>query len=91
MYVLCVSLPAPVAGTVKASPIQRSLNDANETHRRRLAVVWVAFAVVMAYVTVADGITTDVGDLVGLLTVALGLALAYVYYANPNGMLDFGT
>ncbi|WP_115863160.1 hypothetical protein [Halorussus litoreus] len=62
----------------------------NETHRRRLAAVWVAFAGVMAYVTVADGITADVGDVLGLLTVALGLGLAYVYYAKPNGMLDFG-
>ncbi|MFC4552981.1 MULTISPECIES: hypothetical protein [Halorussus] len=63
----------------------------DETRRRRLAVIWTAFAVVMAYVTFADGFAVGVGDLLGTLAVLLGLALAYLYYANPRGMLDFGS
>lgn len=62
----------------------------DDTRRRRLAAIWIGFALVMAYVTISDGFALAVGDLLGLFTVALGLALAYVYYANPNGMLDFG-
>lgn len=62
----------------------------DDTKRRRLAVVWVAFAVVIAYVTLADGFTAEIGDLLGLLVAVLGLGLAYVYYANPNEILDFG-
>jgi threonine/homoserine efflux transporter RhtA len=61
----------------------------DDTKRRRLTAVWVAFAVVVTYVTLADGFTSDVGDLLGLLVALLGLGLAYVYYANPNGILDF--
>ena len=60
----------------------------DETKRRRLAVIWVAFAVVIAYVTLADGFTVGVGDLLGLLVALLGLGLAYIYYANPNEILD---
>ncbi|WP_128477036.1 hypothetical protein [Halorussus pelagicus] len=62
----------------------------DEQRRRRVAVIWVAFAAAMAYVTLLDGFTADAGDLLGALAVLLGLGLAYVYYANPNGMLDFG-
>ena len=62
----------------------------DEQRRRRVAVIWVAFAAVMAYITFSDGFAADAGDLLGALAVLLGLGLAYVYYANPNGMLDFG-
>lgn len=62
----------------------------DDTKRRRLAVIWVAFALVITYVTLADGFTAGVGDLLGLLVALLGLGLAYVYYANPNEILDFG-
>jgi hypothetical protein len=62
----------------------------DETRRKRLAAVWAGFALVMAYVTLADGGAFGVGDLLGAVAVALGLALAYVYYANPGGLLDFG-
>jgi uncharacterized membrane protein YccC len=61
----------------------------DETKRRRLAAIWVTFAFAMAYVTLGDGFTADLGDAIGLLAVVLGFGLAYVYYANPNGMLDF--
>lgn len=60
----------------------------DETRRRRLAAIWVGFALVMSYVTLADGFTVDVGDILGLVAVLLALALAYVYYVNPGGMLD---
>lgn len=62
----------------------------DETRRRRLAAIWVLFAAAMGYFTVADGFAVAVGDLLGLAAAALGLALAYVYYANPRGVLDFG-
>jgi threonine/homoserine efflux transporter RhtA len=62
----------------------------DETRRRRLALIWTAFAVVMAYVTLADGVEMEASDLLGAVAVALGLGLAYLYYANPGGMLDFG-
>lgn len=62
----------------------------NETKRRRLALIWSAFVGVIAYVTFADGFTADLGDLLGILLMVLGAGLAYVYYANPRGMLDFG-
>lgn len=62
----------------------------DETKRRRLAVVWVAFALLIAYFALADGFTAEVGDLLGLLVALLGLGLAYLYYANPGGVLDLG-
>ncbi|WP_276299760.1 hypothetical protein [Halorussus lipolyticus] len=62
----------------------------DETRRRRLAVIWAAFSVVMAYVTLADGVEMGTSDLLGGVAVAIGLGLAYLYYANPSGMLDFG-
>lgn len=62
----------------------------DETRRRRLSVIWTAFAIVMAYITFADGFQFGANDLLGLLAILLGLGLAYVYYANPWGMLDFG-
>jgi len=62
----------------------------DEQRRRRIAIIWTAFAVVMAYITFSDGFAADAGDLLGVVAVILGLGLAYVYYANPNGMLDFG-
>lgn len=62
----------------------------DETRRRRLAFIWIAFAVVMAYVTLSDGFEAGTSDLLGLVAVALGIGLAYLYYANPGGMLDFG-
>ena len=62
----------------------------DEQRRRRVALIWTGFAVVMAYVTVSDGFAVGVSDLLGALAVALGLGLAYVYYANPGGMLDLG-
>lgn len=62
----------------------------DETRRRRLSVIWVAFALVMAYVILADGFQFGANDLLGMMAVLLGLGLAYVYYANPRGMLDFG-
>lgn len=58
--------------------------------RRRLTGIWVLFALLMAYITFSDGFVVGVSDLLGLFTALLGLALAYVYYANPNGVLDFG-
>lgn len=63
----------------------------DEKRRRRLAVIWSAFAVAVAYVTFADGFTADLGDLLGVLLILLGAALAYVYYANPGDVLSFGT
>jgi hypothetical protein len=68
----------------------RTLTPMDEIRRRRLALIWTAFALVMAYITLADGFTLDVGDLLGLVAVALGIGLAYLYYVNPGGMLDFG-
>jgi threonine/homoserine efflux transporter RhtA len=62
----------------------------NETRRRRLALIWTAFAVVMVYVTLSDGFAFGTSDLLGLVAVALGVGLAYFYYANPGGLLDFG-
>ncbi|NHN60410.1 MULTISPECIES: hypothetical protein [Halorussus] len=62
----------------------------DEQRRRRVAVIWTAFAVVMGYVTLSDGFAVGASDLLGVLAVALGLGLAYVYYANPGGLLDFG-
>ncbi|MFC4450762.1 hypothetical protein [Halorussus aquaticus] len=62
----------------------------DEQRRRRTAIIWTAFAAVMTYVTFSDGFTADAADLLGAVAVVLGLGLAYVYYANPNGMLDFG-
>ncbi|MFC7082116.1 hypothetical protein [Halorussus caseinilyticus] len=62
----------------------------DEQRRRRVAVIWTAFALVMAYVTISDGFSVGASDLLGVLAVALGLGLAYVYYANPGGLLDFG-
>ncbi|WP_137284291.1 hypothetical protein [Halorussus salinisoli] len=62
----------------------------DEQRRRRVAVIWTGFALVMAYVTLSDGFAVGVSDLLGLVAVALGLGLAYLYYANPGGMLDFG-
>ena len=62
----------------------------DETRRRRLALIWTAFAVVMAYVTLSDGFVVGTSDLLGLVAVALGVGLAYLYYANPRGLLDFG-
>jgi len=62
----------------------------DEQRRRRVSVIWTVFAFVMVYVTFADGFTADAGDLLGLVAVLMGLGLAYVYYANPNGMLDLG-
>lgn len=62
----------------------------DEQRRRRVSVIWTVFAFVMAYVTFADGFTADAGDLLGTVAVLMGLGLAYVYYANPNGMLDLG-
>ena len=62
----------------------------DETRRKRLAAIWVAFAAVMVLYAVADGFAADLGDLLALAVATLGVALAYVYYANPRGMLDFG-
>ncbi|NEU55390.1 hypothetical protein [Halorussus sp. MSC15.2] len=62
----------------------------DERRRRRVAIIWTAFAFVMGYVTISDGVTVGVSDVLGLVAVVLGLGLAYVYYANPGGMLDFG-
>ncbi|UPW01560.1 hypothetical protein M0R88_05505 [Halorussus gelatinilyticus] len=62
----------------------------DEQRRRRVAVVWTAFAAVMAYVTLAGGFAADASDLLGAVAVLMGLGLAYVYYANPNGVLNFG-
>ena len=62
----------------------------DETRRRRLALIWIAFSLVMAYVTLSDGFAVGASDLLGLAAVALGIGLAYFYYANPGGMLDFG-
>lgn len=62
----------------------------DEKRRRRLTGIWVLFALLMGYVTLSDGFEVGLGDLLGLLTAVFGLALAYVYYANPNGVLDFG-
>ena len=63
----------------------------DDTRRKRLAAVWVGFALLMAYVTLADGFAVETSDLLGLVAVLLGVALAYLYYANPGGMLDFGS
>ncbi|RBI63214.1 hypothetical protein [Halomicrococcus sp. NG-SE-24] len=60
----------------------------DETKRRRLAGIWLAFAVLMAYITLADGFVMGVGDLLGLLVALLGVALAVVYYLNPSGLLS---
>ncbi|WP_435177060.1 hypothetical protein [Halorussus sp. AFM4] len=62
----------------------------DEQRRRRVAVIWTAFAVVMGYVTLSDGFAVGASDLLGALAVALGLGLAYVYYANPGGLLNLG-
>ncbi|PSP56735.1 hypothetical protein BRC82_01270 [Halobacteriales archaeon QS_1_67_19] len=62
----------------------------DETRRRRLAIIWVVFAFVMTYVTLVDGIGPELADLLGLVAVLLALGLAYVYRANPNGVLDLG-
>ncbi|UPV75523.1 hypothetical protein M0R89_05505 [Halorussus limi] len=62
----------------------------DEQRRRRVAVIWTAFAAVMAYIVLADGFTVGASDVLGLVAVLLGLGLAYVYYANPGGMLDLG-
>jgi hypothetical protein len=62
----------------------------DETRRRRLSVIWTAFALLMAYVTLSDGFAVGASDLLGLVAVVLGAALAYLYYANPGGMLDLG-
>jgi membrane-associated phospholipid phosphatase len=62
----------------------------DEPRRRRLALIWIAFALVMGYVTLSDGFAFGTSDLLGLVAVALSVGLAYLYYANPGGILDFG-
>lgn len=61
----------------------------DETKRRRLTLIWLAFAVAIGYYVFASGFTGTLGDLLGLLTAALGVVLAAVYYFNPRGMLSF--
>jgi hypothetical protein len=59
----------------------------DETKRRRLAGIWLAFAIVMAYITFADGFAVGVGDLLRLLVTLFGVALAVLYYLNPSDLL----
>ena len=63
----------------------------DEQRRRRLAVIWSGFVAAIAYVTLADGFTADLGDLLGVLLMVLGAALVYVYHANPGDVPSFGT
>ncbi|WP_266079118.1 hypothetical protein [Haladaptatus caseinilyticus] len=62
----------------------------DETKRRRRALIWVAFAVVMAAYVFQDGFDTSASDLLGLFTVAFGVGLAAFYYLNPGDVLSFG-
>ncbi|WP_227375223.1 hypothetical protein [Haladaptatus halobius] len=61
----------------------------DETKRRRLAIIWVAFAGVMAFYVLRDGVDASANDLLGLVTVALGVGLAALYYLNPGDVLSF--
>ncbi|WP_458190095.1 hypothetical protein [Haladaptatus sp. NG-WS-4] len=61
----------------------------DETRRRRLAVIWVVFAGLMAVYVLRDGLDTSASDLLGLVTVALGVGLAAIYYLNPGDVLSF--
>lgn len=62
----------------------------DETKRKRLAAVWLLFALLMGYSAVAGGLTASLGELLRLLVASLGVGLAAVYYLNPRGILDFG-
>ena len=63
--------------------------DMDETKRRRLTFIWLAFAAAIGYYVFARGFTGSAGDLLGLFTAALGVMLAAVYYFNPRGVLSF--
>ena len=63
----------------------------DETKRRRLAAVWVVFALVLGYVTLSNRFTLGVADLLGLFAALFGLGLAWVYYTNPKDVLTFGS
>ncbi|WP_435155737.1 hypothetical protein [Haladaptatus sp. DFWS20] len=61
----------------------------DETKRRRLSLIWVAFAVVMAMYVFQDGFDTSLNDLIGLTAVVFGVGLAALYYLNPGDVLSF--
>ncbi|HMB49341.1 MAG TPA: hypothetical protein VKM69_01645 [Natronoarchaeum rubrum] len=58
----------------------------DETKRHRLAAIWIAFALLVAYVRLADGFTLGVGDVLGLLVSLLGLGLGVAYYRGDVGL-----
>ncbi|GAA0224039.1 hypothetical protein ACFFQF_09325 [Haladaptatus pallidirubidus] len=61
----------------------------DETKRRRLSLIWVVFALLMAIYVFQDGFNTSPGDLLGLFTVVFGVGLAAFYYLNPGDILSF--
>ncbi|WP_227352887.1 hypothetical protein [Haladaptatus salinisoli] len=61
----------------------------DQRKRRRLAAVWVAFAGLMAFYVLRDGVDASTSDLLGLVTAALGVGLAALYYLNPGDVLSF--
>ncbi|SIR53090.1 hypothetical protein SAMN05421858_2670 [Haladaptatus litoreus] len=61
----------------------------DETKRRRLSLIWIVFALLMAIYVLQDGFETSTGDLLGLFTVAFGIGLAALYYLNPGDVLSF--
>lgn len=63
----------------------------DETRRKRLAVIWVAFAILMSYVTFSNGFTAGAADLIGIVGILFGVGLAWLYYVNPNDVLTFGS
>ncbi len=60
----------------------------DETKRRRLSLIWVVFAALMAMYVFRGGLNTSLSDLLGLLTVVFGVGLAALYYLNPGDVLS---
>lgn len=61
----------------------------DETKRRRLSLIWIAFALVMAIYVFQNGFDTSLNELIGLAAVILGVGLAALYYLNPDDVLSF--
>lgn len=60
-----------------------------ETKRRRLSLIWMAFALAMGYYALADGFDAATGELLSLLVALFGVGLAALYYFNPGDVLSF--